>query len=468
MHGTLCTIFSSTVPPIPKRESIVCWLVNLLISKRGRCYSADSIQNMNSSTTLRQRTNNKKRKGAVSSSKNNDKGVASSSSTKDANTGEPEPFRETTWDTIKGHWSFKLYLITAFVVVPYGVYVGYHFLLLQRPDIVTKATMGLYTPRPPVRTQDPRQVLIVGTMSSGTSQTAADLKKKLGLEIGHENSDSAWNFVRDGTVSWFHGIRFLPAPDTAEQTVRSLALLCTNFTDSMGFHPRMYRDTGKCSSRQKWSKCWTRECAAILSQEWGCAFRAKKEQHEMDTLPTQRQCETPYARVLHQVRHPVHAIESLVTKFCQGGIDGTVHPSFIKFASALFPKQDFETLSCIEAASVYTVEYNRAIIGAGDLVHAYYRVEDVSPCNVAKMAGFLDSHPVYQPNKEKVAGACDAPDHVANMKMRSTVNRVNEGQLSLSTNDFLGGAHGSVRKDGDTRILKLVRALTEDLGYIFD
>ena len=49
-------------------------------------------------------------------------------------------------------------------------------------------------------------------MSSGTTQMAHGLTSKLGLEIGHENSETKWSFVRDGTVSWFHGIRFLPRP----------------------------------------------------------------------------------------------------------------------------------------------------------------------------------------------------------------------------------------------------------------
>ena len=72
--------------------------------------------------------------------------------------------------------------------------------------------MGIVQPRPAVHLTDPRQVLIVGTISSGTSQVANDLKNKLGLEIGHENAVASWSFVRDGTVSWFHGIRYIPRP----------------------------------------------------------------------------------------------------------------------------------------------------------------------------------------------------------------------------------------------------------------
>ena len=63
--------------------------------------------------------------------------------------------------------------------------------------------------RPPVARDAPRPLLIVGSQSSGTVQMAKQLRE-LGLEIGHETSDSQWDFTRDGTVSWLHGLRFLP------------------------------------------------------------------------------------------------------------------------------------------------------------------------------------------------------------------------------------------------------------------
>ena len=28
----------------------------------------------------------------------------------------------------------------------------------------------------------------------------------------HENAEASWSFVRDGTVSWFHGIRYIARP----------------------------------------------------------------------------------------------------------------------------------------------------------------------------------------------------------------------------------------------------------------
>lgn len=51
-------------------------------------------------------------------------------------------------------------------------------------------------------------MLIVGTMGSGTAQMSRELMR-LGVEVGHEVSDSEHELCRDGTISWVHGIRFL-------------------------------------------------------------------------------------------------------------------------------------------------------------------------------------------------------------------------------------------------------------------
>lgn len=53
-----------------------------------------------------------------------------------------------------------------------------------------------------------KQMLVVGTVGSGTAQMSKDLMA-LGVEVGHEASDSERDFCRDGTISWAHGIRFL-------------------------------------------------------------------------------------------------------------------------------------------------------------------------------------------------------------------------------------------------------------------
>eukprot|EP00535_Pseudo-nitzschia_heimii_P006283 CAMPEP_0197195038 /NCGR_PEP_ID=MMETSP1423-20130617/30336_1 /TAXON_ID=476441 /ORGANISM="Pseudo-nitzschia heimii, Strain UNC1101" /LENGTH=185 /DNA_ID=CAMNT_0042648573 /DNA_START=176 /DNA_END=730 /DNA_ORIENTATION=+ len=117
-------------------------------------------------------------------------------------------------------------VITLLVVLPHVFYTCYLYVCLQRPELLAWAVssltacgldrLGLPLPipilRPAFRSVDARQVLVVGTMSSGTTQVAHELRSKIDLEIGHENSETLWSFVRDGTVSWFHGIRFLPRP----------------------------------------------------------------------------------------------------------------------------------------------------------------------------------------------------------------------------------------------------------------
>ena len=287
---------------------------------------------------------------------------------------QPKEEEETAWQTVKNH---PLVMVLPIVLIPYALYLSYLYLQLQRPDIVETATFGLLPSlRPAVTSTEKRQVLIVGTMSSGTVQVAHDLSQQLQLEVGHEVVDATWNFCRDGTVSWFHGIRFLQPLDTKD-LVTKWSLLCgNNYTENMGFHPNMY--TSSCSSREKWSKCWSNACLEIFQQEWGCAWNQKDG------------CATPpFETTLLQVRNPMHTISSLVTKFCVGGMNGTIHSSFLPFASALFPFHNFTNDSCIEAMGTFVVEYNTALLKAKDagLVTEMYRVEETSACQVAHLAG---------------------------------------------------------------------------------
>jgi hypothetical protein len=110
------------------------------------------------------------------------------------------------WKTIlKNHplvWALVL------IGIPYGLHLATRWILLQHP--ITDVT------RPAVGLMDPRQVLILGSMSSGTSSMALALQDELQLEVGHEDSDTLWKFVRDGTVSWFHGIRYWPKSTTTK------------------------------------------------------------------------------------------------------------------------------------------------------------------------------------------------------------------------------------------------------------
>ena len=68
----------------------------------------------------------------------------------------------------------NLSLITLFIGGPYAVYLAYMWLHLQS---------GLI--RPPVATNGARQLLIVGTQSSGTTGTTEALQR-LGLEVAKQ------------------------------------------------------------------------------------------------------------------------------------------------------------------------------------------------------------------------------------------------------------------------------------------
>lgn len=387
---------------------------------------------------VRQRRGTKKKQSKASAP------AASKEKKAEEQTAAPE--EQTAWQIVKDH---PLAMVLPIVLIPYSVYLAFLFFQLQRPDIVASSTLGMVQLRPAISNTDERQLLIVGTMSSGTVQVASDLREHLDLEVGHEVSDADWNFVRDGTVSWFHGIRFMD-PLELKDLVFRWRQLCGNYTENMGFHPNMY--SSACSSRKKWGKCWSSACFEILRKEWGCAFS---------------QCETPFRTSLLQLRHPMRTLESLVTKFCQGGLNGTVHPSFLTYASALFPR-DYEDDSCIEAISSYLMNYNQVLIKAYSkgLIEDMYRIEETSPCSVAHLSGLMDhDKTVYPPNYDKVAALCGDTMSAANQFMESTRHKVNLGQVSLKWDDLHGGTHGSHRAEGDTALEKSMRVLTKKLGY---
>lgn len=95
------------------------------------------------------------------------------------------------------------------IAVPFGLNLGWRKMILQ---------INLSS-RPPVGRRDERQVLILGSMmsfggrkkdsrNSYENNMATNLQRDFGLEIGYEDSDSSRNFVRDGTASWIHGLRY--------------------------------------------------------------------------------------------------------------------------------------------------------------------------------------------------------------------------------------------------------------------
>ena len=121
-------------------------------------------------------------------------------------------------------------MITFVVVLPYVLCMSYLWLVLQS---------GMFGDTVILPTSV-RQVLIVGTQSSGTTQMSRDLNA-IGLEVAHESSEASWSFARDGTISWFHGIRFLRRPQREEVASYSINWLCSRARRNIGFHPAMYR-----------------------------------------------------------------------------------------------------------------------------------------------------------------------------------------------------------------------------------
>jgi len=200
-------------------------------------------------------------------------------------------------------------------------------------------------------------------------------------------------------------------------------------------------------------------------------------------------CTTPYHKTLLQVRHLLRTVESLVTKFCIGGLDGKVQPSFLVFATAWFPTHhDFSRFSCIEVAGYYVYEYNLAMMKAKQkdgTIDAVYQIETASPCEVVELAGFVDDETAAAPPKHdsnhqttildghhqrsagRLSSICRNDDTITKLHspMASTENKFNQGQLSMKWDDLLGGKHGSEKKNGDKDLLQRLQKLATKLGY---
>ena len=116
--------------------------------------------------------------------------------------------------------------------------------------------------RPALGVHDPRQLLIVGTMGSGTTQKAAELSA-LGLEFGHEMSDSRERQVRDGTVSWAHGLRFLRRNLNEAEMEEFCSKPRTNT-----WLPTMFESLNGCKRNPSglvWDSCWASECRRVAA-----------------------------------------------------------------------------------------------------------------------------------------------------------------------------------------------------------
>lgn len=68
------------------------------------------------------------------------------------------------------------------VGIPYVMYMAWQLVPLQHPNWVSRITLGVVQLRPVVSIRQKRQLLIVGSMSSGTTSMADEFQRKLGLE----------------------------------------------------------------------------------------------------------------------------------------------------------------------------------------------------------------------------------------------------------------------------------------------
>ena len=266
---------------------------------------------------------------------------------------------------------------------------------------------------------DCRQLLIVGTQSSGTTSTTHALRFALGLEVAHENSDASFSPCRDGTVSWVHGLRLLHGAAPPAESVRGL---CSRAFTRVGFYRDTFRWPAECPEFPwrlgrwfAWDACLEAACERIVRANWGCARRELRA----DGAPPRGSFPTPFARTLLQVRHPLVTIASLSAKVCDDPLARPIEPEFATVVRALLPAGPWDgeaARTCLGFIGWYWLLYNEAMVGALDFEAAertadraaptgvggsadgdggeyalsgWYRVEDTDACQIARLGGFV-------------------------------------------------------------------------------
>lgn len=374
----------------------------------------------------------KKGKGSLRKRKGKGKDSASDANRKDTkkeDKSSTDPSLEddaenlTSWQVIRRHplfWGFVLFGI------PYTTYLVFRWVVLQHPFLP-----GM---RPAVTLLDPRQVLILGSMSSGTSSIAADLRGQQLLEVGHEDTDATWKFVRDGTVSWFHGIRYMPTTDISDKMMRiaktcavSWVITSKSISGNHGFGPTLFGDPDyECPFwHPNFKKCYLSSCHKQLLREFGCAL-------EPDG------CQTPYQRTLLQTREPWKIIASLSAKYCykNGKIDDSAYPQTLQdlLTSAGWVSANDPPLPCVTQMTEYVVNYYNIILEAGEKSSdiTVYPIETTGICEVLRMAG-LDSpeSTIWQDNHHRYESICSGENRSGEIEAtRAKSNEINKGRVS--------------------------------------
>jgi hypothetical protein len=366
------------------------------------------------------------------------------------------PTDETLKETFFKH---HLVRVAPYVVIPYIIYQLIYFLTLRHPEYVSSGTLGLINQRPALKPHDVRQVLILGPEFPENRYVTAGMVSPLKLEIVYEAFDAYNYFCRDGSVSWYQLMRFMdPVVVQSQENNSTLAAwkeLCMDRNHAMIklFHPKEYGMTS-CSSYEKWSKCWAKECFNLVTNLWAC---------EKDDT---RDCPQRFSRILHQVRHPLRTIEALNASVCP---NPQLKDSFMAVVRGFFPERDWKSMSCLNAMAWYTVDFHMLLIQAREegTIHGMFQIENTSPCEVAALAGFQDPESsLYAPNVEKTTRLCRNDD-------------VDRGNLDAMSQDLFAKVKTTNKGDdipgltpvslhelaGDNRLAKDVQNLITLLGY---
>ncbi|KAL1504005.1 hypothetical protein AB1Y20_010420 [Prymnesium parvum] len=331
-------------------------------------------------------------------------------------------------------------------------------LLAHREVLVSRYRRG-----PPDPTA-PRPLLLVGTQSSGTANSAAALAR-LGLQLAHEHADSSLVGAADGTASWFHGIRHLDGAAPAAL----LRWLCASRRERTGFlGARMFAPPreacvawplallGRLAASLpnsdglrglEWAErrlfptqCAQAQCEATVNATWGCASRGGR-------------CEVAYATTLLQARHPLRTLESLAVKFCRS-LDQPPRGDFVQMVRLMFASHRWEEhTSCLGVFSSYLVLYLEPLLRAVDRgqIDGMFRVEETGPCVLFRLGGFHRLHEAAEGRAVCAANGSAATPPVVNAHNHNgAVLRIGAAELN---------------KYVEPRLVRRLHALASRLGY---
>ncbi len=318
--------------------------------------------------------------------------------------------------------------------------------------------------RPAISDQQARPILVVGSMSSGTTQMTAQLNE-LGVEVAHENSDASRTFCRDGSVSWIHGMRFL-ARNAGIDLLQRAKQLCAVQRPKI-FTPLQFSGSD-CSfaSQFLWTACWQRSCERQFIENLGCQ------------LGKDSACETKFEHTVVLTRFPLNIINSLVARWCHvlddtiikapkrvawdptHGLIDRFHPGHLyPGMRALFPPggestpdEMWKTESCSVWLSWYVVAYYERILDA-NLDAPIIRVEESNaPCKIALHGGFSS---LSKCQGVRISPSSAPRDKLKNPKRHGTINALSK-RASLSWEHI---------KDSSPALYERLVALTDRLGY---